>query len=237
MKALLLTITSLLILNTSCAQDRVKGNGNVTKETRNVGKFNEIETGGSYNVYISDAPQDGKVVIEGESNVISQIETEVSGDKLTIKKKKGINFSSTKGVKIYINAQNLKSIGVSGSGSLVAEGVQNVDKFSAGLSGSGSMKVKINAQSTSIGVSGSGDLDIAGKTGKVDIGISGSADVDAANLVANDVTVGISGSGNSKVNAKNSLKGSVSGSGDIYYNGEPAVMDVQSSGSGSIKKM
>lgn len=237
MKALILTFTSLLFLTSSCAQDRVKGNGNVTKETRNIGKFNEIETGGNYDVYISDAPQDGKLIIEGESNVISSIETEVNGNKLTIKKKKGINFSSTKSVKIYINAKNLKSIGVSGSGSLVAEGTQNVDNFSAGLSGSGSMKVKINAQSTSIGVSGSGGLEISGKTTKADIGISGSADVNASNLETEDVNIGISGSGDSKVWAKRSLTGSVSGSGEIHYKGNPTRLDVKSSGSGDIHKM
>lgn len=236
MKTLILTFTSLLFV-TSCAQDRVKGNGKVIKETRNIGKFNEIETGGNYDVYIYDSPQDGKLIIEGESNIIPSIETEVNGNKLTIKKKKGFNLSSTKNVKIYINAQNLKSIGASGSGSLVAEGVQNVDKFSAGLSGSGEMKVKINSQSAEIGVSGSGDLEISGKANKVDIGISGSADVDASALDANEVTVGISGSGNSKVQAKKSLKGSVSGSGDIYYKGEPEILDVKSSGSGTISKM
>src|SRR5690606_32739544 len=130
----------------SCAQDRVKGNGNIVKETRQIGNFNEIETGGNYDVYVYDAPQNGKLTIEGESNVISAIETEVSGNKLTIKKKKGFNLSNTKSVKISVNAQNLKSIGVSGSGSLVAEGVQKVDNFSAALSGSGDMKVQIQSQ-------------------------------------------------------------------------------------------
>lgn len=236
MKTLLFTIISLFII-VSCAQDRITGNGNIVKETRNIGKFNEIETGGSYDVHIYDAPQDGKLVIEGESNIISSIETEVIGSKLVIRKKKGFNLSSTKGVKITLNAQNLKSIGVSGSGSLVADGVQNVDKFAAGLSGSGKLTVKVNTQSAGIGVSGSGDVNISGKADKVEIGISGSADVNASNLEANDVSVGISGSGDSNVWAKRSLKGSVSGSGDILYKGEPEKLDVSTSGSGSIKKM
>lgn len=236
MKTILFTFTSLLLMM-SCAQDNVKGNGNVIKETRNIGKFNEIETGGNYDVYIYDAPQDGKLIIEAESNVISTIETEVEGDKLIIRKKRGFNLSTSKPVKIYINARNLKSIGASGSGSVNVEGVQNVDDFYAGLSGSGTMTVQINAKSTNIGVSGSGDLDISGKTDNVDIGISGSADVDASNLEANNVTVGISGSGDSKVWANKSLKGAVSGSGEIHYKGEPEVMDVQSSGSGDIHKM
>lgn len=236
MKTILFTFTSLLLI-ISCAQDNVKGNGKVIKETRNVGQFNEIETGGNYDVYIYDAPQDGKIIIEAESNVISTIETEVDGDKLIIRKKKGFNLSTSKQVKIYINAKNLKSIGASGSGSVTAEGVQNVDNFSAGLSGSGNIKVKINAKTTHIGVSGSGDLDISGKTDNVDIGISGSADVEASNLEAQNVTVGISGSGNSNVWASKSLKGAVSGSGDIGYKGEPEVMEVQSSGSGDIHKM
>lgn len=238
MKTILLTFTSLLFF-VSCAQDRINGNGKVTTETRNIDKFNEIEAGGSYDVYIVDAPQDGKLMIEGESNVISSIETVVEGDKLIIRKKRGIdfNFSSTKGVKITVNARNLKSIGLSGSGSLVAEGVQNVDNFSAGLSGSGDMKVKVNAKKVNVGVSGSGDLNIGGNASEVEIGISGSADVEADNLQAEYVTVGISGSGNSDVWATKSLKGAVSGSGDVTYKGSPEIVDVAASGSGNFKKM
>lgn len=236
MKTALFTF-SLLLLILSCAQEATKGNGNIVKETRNIGQFNQIETGGNYDVYIYDAPNDGKLTIEGESNILANIETKVEGDKLTIKKKKGFSFSTSKGVKIYINARNLKAVGVSGSGSLTAEGVQNVDNFSAGLSGSGDIKIKVNAKNTSIGVSGSGDIQISGKTSNLEIGISGSADVEASNLEAENVTVGVSGSGNSKVWATKSLKGSVSGSGDIYYKGNPDVVDVHASGSGDLRKM
>lgn len=236
MKTFLLTFSSFLLIS-SCAQDRTAGNGNIIKETRNISNFNEIETGGNYDVYIYDAPQDGKLTIEGESNVISNVETIVKGNKLIIKKKKGINFSFTKGVKIYINARNLKSMGVSGSGSLIAEGVQNVENFSAGVSGSGEMRVKVNAKNTNVGVSGSGDVHISGKTSNLEIGISGSADVEASDLEAENVAVGISGSGNSKVWAGKSLTGSVSGSGDIFYKGNPERLDIHSSGSGDLRKL
>lgn len=232
-----LFILSFILICTSCAQETTKGNGNIVKETRNIGNFNEIETGGSYDVYVYDAPNDGKLTIEGESNIIANIETKVEGNKLTIKKKKGFSFSTSKGVKIYINARNLKAVGVSGSGSLTAEGVQNVDSFSAGLSGSGDIKIKVNAKNTTLGVSGSGDIQISGKTSNLEIGISGSADVEASNLEAEKVTIGVSGSGNSKVWATKAIKGSVSGSGDIYYKGNPDVLEVQSSGSGDIRKL
>ncbi len=237
MKTILFTFTSLL-LALSCAQDRMSGNGNIIKETRTVSKnFNEIESAGAFDVFIKNSPQDGKVILEGESNVLENIEVEVQVNTLVIKHKKGFNFKSHKKVNVYVNAQNLSGIGLSGSGNVVAEGIQKAENFKIGLSGSGSIKVGIDAQNTKAAISGSGDIKLSGKTNNFDVGISGSGDVEAFDLKSDNVKIGVSGSGNIEVYADKKIEAKTAGSGDILYKGNADVIDAKMSGSGKIKKM
>jgi len=63
---------------------------------------------------------------------------------------------------------------------------------------------------------------------------SGSGRMHLANLIANDVTCIISGSGNMYVYAHNSLDATITGSGNIIYSGNPTV-NVKTSGSGTVR--
>src|SRR5690606_10291687 len=219
----------------SCAQETVKGNGNFSTEIRNVSKnFEAVGSSGAFEVVINDAPQDGKIKLEGDANILEKIIVEVKGNSLVLGTKKGFNLSFKKPVRIIFNAQNLKYIGLSGSGSIKAKGTQNVDEFSAAISGSGDIDAKVSTHKTSTSISGSGDITLSGKTKLLTVATSGSGDVHAFKLKANDVEIGVSGSGDTEVQVSESLTGGVSGSGDIFYKGNPAQIKIASGGSGDV---
>lgn len=219
----------------SCAQETVKGNGNFSTEIRNVSKnFEAVGSSGAFEVVINDAPQDGKIKLEGDANILEKIIVEVKENSLVLGTKKGFNLSFKKPVRIIFNAQNLKYIGLSGSGSIKAKGTQNVDEFSAAISGSGDIDAKVSAHKTSTSISGSGDITLSGKTKLLTVATSGSGDVHAFKLKANDVEIGVSGSGDTEIQVSESLTGGVSGSGDIFYKGNPAQIKIASGGSGDV---
>lgn len=237
MKTILFTITSLLLV-LSCAQDRVTGNGKIVKETRNVGiDFNEVESAGAFDVFINDGPQDGKIVLEGESNVLETIEIEIEGNTLVIKNKKGINIKSNKKVTVTFNAKNLQSIGLSGSGNIISEGTHNADNFKVGLSGSGNIQASMNSKNSKAAISGSGNIELSGETESLEAGISGSGNIEAFELDAQNVKIAVSGSGNVEVAVSEKLEGSSAGSGGIFYKGDPEIVQVKSAGSGKVQKM
>ena len=234
MKTLL--IASLFSLSfISCAQETVKGNGNMNSEIRNVSKnFDGVESAGAFDVVINNAPQDGKIELEGESNILENIEVEVQGTTLVIKNKKGINLNFRKPVRVTLNAQNLNSIGLSGSGNITARGIQKTNDFSVALSGSGDIETGISAQNTTAAISGSGNIKLSGTSNKLKIGISGSGDVNAFGLKTTDTEIGVSGSGDVEITCTGSLSGAVAGSGDIFYKGNPSKINVKSAGSGDV---
>jgi hypothetical protein len=71
----------------------------------------------------------------------------------------------------------------------------------------------------------------------VNIQISGSGNADCGDLISDDATVRISGSGDVKLNANRSVDGNISGSGNISYKGSATEVKKHVSGSGKVTKV
>ncbi len=76
-----------------------------------------------------------------------------------------------------------------------------------------------------------------GQARDFDGNISGSGKMSAANLLANNVDMNVSGSGSAEVYCSGILNAEISGSGKIYYTGNPDKVNSDVSGSGSVKDM
>jgi hypothetical protein len=93
----------------------VKGNGNVTEETRQVGEFDQIEVSRGMNVYIEKGtPASVKVI--ADSNLHEVIKTDVEGGVLKITVEANIRRSKEK--KVMVTLDQLTDLEVS-SGSNV----------------------------------------------------------------------------------------------------------------------
>jgi hypothetical protein len=204
-------------------------------ETRTPGTFTKVETGGSWDVTITKGSKD-EIKLESSSLDLSKVITEVRGGKLEIKLEKG-NYRNVD-LSVFITVRELESIGVSGSGSVKLMSDFGAREFTLGSSGSGVIETRqINAERLAVGMSGSGEIRVGG--GRVDdltIGQSGSGDFDGMDLVAQSVKIGKSGSGETSVTVEQSLIVGSSGSGNVYYRGNPAEKSISSSGSSSVIK-
>jgi len=87
-----------------------------------------------------------------------------------------------------------------------------------------------------VDISGSGNSDLKGKTKDLTIGIAGSGQSRSKELMSENATVSIAGSGDAYVFASSSLDVSVAGSGDVYYLGQPHI-NSKIAGSGSVKSL
>ncbi len=228
-----------------------------TRETRNVSSFTRLSYRVPGKLYLKQgSPQ--KVELEGPKDILAEIETEVSGDRLVIGKENRWNdwgWSSKDQVTVYVTMPTIEGVSVSGSGDLYCEDKINVADLDLNVSGSGSMRLAFNATGNVEGdVSGSGDLDLKGSCnnfdsdvsgsgkvfvsaaikGKADFGVSGSGKVQAQGN-AQEVRVGISGSG--RVNAGDMTAERcnvrISGSGDAEINVKEEL-EANISGSGSV---
>ena len=211
---------------------KIKGNGKVVTETRNVSDYSQIAVAGSFDVKLL-AGKEGKLTIKGEENLLEYLITEVKDGKLKIKWEKGVNINTTKELLVTVPFEDIEAVSLAGSGDVFSEDTIKADNLKVALAGSGDVQLIINATSISSAVSGSGDIKLTGSSENLKCAIAGSGDINGYELASNNVEVSIAGSGDIKVNAKENLKARISGSGDVYYKGNPR-QDVKVSGSGSV---
>lgn len=231
-------ITAILLLAgiTAFAQrERVSGSGSIKKESRNINGFKSIGTSGSFNVYIT--PGTSKTIeIEADDNILPYIETELKGDELSIRVKKGYDIKPSQKITVNVSMPEVKSLAASGTGGFYSKGSLKGEKVELGISGSVNADLDLKASKLEVGVSGSTKITLKGNVSTVEYGISGSASVDALALQSDNVEVGVSGSGDLSVFAQKKLDISVSGGAKVRYKGSPAI-NQSSSGSAKITKI
>lgn len=216
---------------------RVKGNGNITTDTRNVGDYEAISLSGFFDVELVDG-KEGKVTIKGDENIIGHIKTEVKNGKLVIKAEKGMNLSPSRNNKLLITVpvEHINEATLSGSGDIIGKTTLVSNSFETSISGSGDINLKVEAKELKASMSGSGDIKLSGTATDFTIRVSGSGDISAYDLQANYVKALVSGSADIKVTATETINARVSGSGDIRYRGNPKKIESKTSGSGGISK-
>ncbi|MEM6632811.1 MAG: head GIN domain-containing protein [Bacteroidota bacterium] len=229
MKNLLCTALSLLLILTLQAQNT---------ETRNVGSFDGLHVSSSFDVIVKKGNRES-VRLEISGVDLNEIRTEVNGGTLKIyRKSKAKNWYKNSKGKIYVTYRELDEIHSSGSADVYCADPLKARSFEATTSGSGNMILEdLEADELMTRISGSSDLEIAGSVETQEVNISGSGDYDAMDLDCEEAHVRVSGSGNARITARESLKASVSGSGDISYRGSPDHVDTRTSGSGSVRKV
>jgi len=206
------------------------------KENRKVGDFSYISMGINADVFIKQGSI-SEVILEGDEETLENTETYVSGNKLKIRSDNSSWWKNSKKIKIYITLKEFTGVSVSGSGSVVNEGMLKGENVELHVSGSGDIDLNLQARDTDISISGSGSVSLQGKGKTAGLSISGSGKLDAQDYVLETITIRISGSGGAYIYATKEIDSRISGSGTVRYKGEPDKLSNRSSGSGRLRKM
>ena len=216
----------------------IHGEGNTTKQTRDVGAFTKLSLGSSADVEIVQGPT-RSVVVETYPNIMEYIETVVEDGTLKIRQKDNtsLNFSENNGLKIYITNPTYEEIHVRGSGNIVANSKINSPEINISVTGSGDAKFSdLVTTKSKINITGSGNITIDnGNADNLDISVVGSGDAHLINFPTKIVSAHVAGSGNLSCNATEKYDLHVTGSGDIRYKKTNAIVNSHSSGSGTIE--
>lgn len=210
------------------------------RETRSVGTFTKIAFRVPGKLILRQGtPQ--KVELEGDKETLSKIDTEVSGDKLSIGREgrwMDWSWGDRDRINVYVTVKDLEAISVSGSGDLIGEGKFTTGDLKLSVSGSGSLQIEVTASGElNADVSGSGRLEVKGSCRSFESDISGSGKVVVSASIAEKADVSISGSGKLEASGTaKEIKASISGSGKVYAaNLEVERCEVRISGSGDVE--
>jgi hypothetical protein len=205
------------------------------KQKRQVEGFEKVSMGVSGDLYLKQG-SNFSLELEGDSDDLEEVITEVKNGSLVIKyeNNRGWNLSRDR-ITIYLTMPEISSISLSGSGKIIGENTIESDDLYLGVSGSGRMKLEVEADELNQKISGSGNIVVSGEADRAELSISGSGNLDALDMEVDHYVVKISGSGKCKINVGDSLEANISGSGSVYYKGEPDKIRSNVSGSGKVK--
>ncbi len=209
------------------------GNEKITSKKRTVENFDKISVNGSLKVVLTSG-KEGEILIEGDENIISNIETIVSGDLLKIKMKDNTYIKYYKKLVIYVAFEDIHKISLKGSGDIICKKEISANNVTINLTGSGDIKTSVNAINVFSKLKGSGDITIKGHTENYNCTVIGSGDIKSYGLKSKTTTAKISGSGDIKTTTTQEIKATINGSGDIRYKGNPQVVNSKVNGSGDI---
>ncbi len=229
-----LTFYNLALNAQNWSWNGIKGEGPKVTKTLEVADFKGFTVSIGADVYLKQGSKQS-VTIEAQQNIIDNIVTNVENQEWKIKFDKPVR--NHEGIKIHITIPTLNKAYVSGSGDIKGETkFSGLEGLVVGISGSGDISMEVEAKAIESKISGSGSIRLSGSADSNNINISGSGDILADNLNTKKCTVRVSGSGDCKVSADETLDVQVSGSGDVFYKGSPKVK-AKVSGSGNVESM
>jgi hypothetical protein len=238
MRQILIVAVSSLLLFASCREifaKRIRGNGNITTQTRSAGSISGVEVSGNIDVYVRQ-DSSSSIKVEADDNLQQYIETRNEGDVLRIRSEEGYNLRPSRQIKVYVSSAMFKSFEASGACNLFSEGsITNSGEIDYNLSGSCDVTMDVNAPKISVEVSGASTVKLKGQTKDFRVRGSGSTDIRSFDLLAENVDLDISGAGDADVYASVRLSGSISGAANVNYKGA-AQTDIHTSGASSVKK-
>ena len=239
MRQIFILAASSLLLFSSCREifaKRIRGNGNVTTQTRSAGEFNSIDVSGNIDVYVRQ-DSTSSIKVEADENLQQYIETIDDGNVLRIKTEEGYNLRSSRQIKVYVSSATFKKFGASGACNVFSESnITSNSNIDINLSGSCDATLDLNAPKISADISGACTVKLKGQTKDFNVDGSGSTDIKCYDLLAENVDLDISGAGDAEVYASVKLTGDISGAASVKYKGS-AQTDIHTSGATSVKKV
>ena len=204
---------------------------NAQTEERVVGDFQDLKVSNDLEIVLTQGEENKLSIIGVSAEDLEKIISAIENGVLSISTKGKIK--SNDNVKVLITFKNLKSIEQSGTSEISSTNTIKEDDFS--LKGSGASEVDLNLEVNDLSAdySGASNIKLTGTATNFDVKLSGASDLKAAELIAKNVVVDISGASDVKVYANESISGKASGASSINVKGNPSVRNIESSGASS----
>lgn len=223
-----------ILLCTSCSEEErnhplmsttIRGSGVMETQSRTVSDFDEVVLSAAGEVNISfGSPQTVSVTVD--KNIMSYVETVLTGSRLDIRIKNGVNAMDYYLV-VNIVVPQLKNLELRGAGSITGQNLLRTDDINLTLTGVGSIDLYTEASIVNTLFTGPGTVTLRGTTDNHICTMSSMGTLRAFDLATGVTAMTLSGSGNAEVNVSDTLRANLSGLGSVYYQGNPTIIDVR----------
>ena len=229
---ILLILMTVTIFQQAFSQLKKSASAVTTRE-REISSFTGIVASGAFNLILNQAGQ-CSIKIETEENLQEIVKTFMDGKNLKIdiledqRKPKVLN--------VYVGVNNLSSLVILGSIILKADSVLNCNELTISAGGTTISDIKVIASKIDMDAGDAAVIKVAGNCEYLKIRASDDSEIDAFGLQSEICKMRASGFSDVKLNVVSEIEMMVTGGGNVYYTGEPAIKNRIFAGSGFIVK-
>jgi len=210
-KITIVFLTVCIALASGCRWVGIRGNGHIKTDDRAISAFTEIDAGGAFEIeWQSGSPA---LRITTDENLLSYVESDVSGDTLRLRTNEQI--WPTHGIKVVISSPTRTGARIRGAVKLTAKQLIG-PKFA--LEGSGASHVSLD-----------------GKIDELLADMTGASELDASGLQTRSAEISTTGAGDVEVAVAETLKVAITGAGKVSYSGNPTI-EKHITGAGSVRR-
>lgn len=225
----------LVLLTAGCTTLRepcAEGSGTIVTEERITGDFHAIRLTMPADLVLRPG-EATRVRIETDDSIVPIISTNTRDGVLTIATTR-LCVRPTGKPRITVTYRNLDEVAILGTGDVTGVGVITAETVKLSITGAGSMDLAIAARSLATTITGMGTVNLSGSATNHTLTIPGAGTVNAAHLDTAATTVEITGTGNARVHARDSLSVRITGNGNVQYSGSPRSVQQSVTGIGSV---
>ena len=231
----ILILNFIIACDSENAGDCFQKTGNIIQQEVIVSSFNKILVNRDIELIIEEGSEQ-KIVIETGENLMNDVSAIVVDGKLILTDDNSCNYVRDYGItKIYVASPNISEIRSSTQYTVSSKGVltyPNLTILSEDYNApdsftNGDFKLQIDSNSFRLVFNNISNCFISGKTNNLNITFAaGTSRFEGRDLITENVTIWNRSSNDMIVNPQQSIKGKISGTGNVIAVNEPLVVDV-----------
>ena len=210
-KILIVLLAGCVVLVGGCHLPGIRGNGQIKTEERTIAAFVNLDGAGAFEIeWQNGSPA---VRITTDENLLRYVETNVSGDTLHLRTREHV--WPTHGIKVVISSPTRSGGKMRGAIKLTVK--------------------QLSGPIFALEAKGASQVSLDGSVDRLLVDMTGASQLAAAGLQAKTAEISTTGAGDSEVAVTDTLKVVITGAGKVTYSGNPATINKQITGAGSIR--
>lgn len=219
--------------------DCFKSTGSIITESRDITPVSRIFLDDNINLVLTSGDT-ALLRVEAGSHLLPLIKTTIDGNEIRIRNNNTCNWARSYKHKptVYLTLPRVDYIEYSGSGDISMTNTFTCDTIAVNSwDGSGSINLDLDCRASHLNLhTGPADINVKGRAAESYIWSAGNGMVHGENLITNFSFVQHKGTGNCYVNVTHELHAKISWTGNVYYRGNPQIVDSGISGKGKLIK-
>jgi len=210
-KITIVFLTVCVVFAAGCRWVGRRGNGHIKTDDRTISAFTEIDAGGAFEIEWQEGPP--ALRITTDQNLLSYVESDVSGDTLHLRTHD--QMWPTHGIKVVISSPTRADAMIRGAVKLTAK--------------------QLTGPKFALEASGASHVSLDGNIDELLADMTGASRLEASGLQTRAAEISTTGAGHAEVAAAQSLKVAITGAGKVTYSGNPKI-EKHITGAGSIHR-